>query len=75
MTTKSKLALVATLATLIAGPAFANDQQASDEARSQVQTQAIVGSGAYASTERNIRAPRTAKPAAIQGDFQSTGSN
>ncbi len=75
MSIKSNLALVAALTTL-AAPAFAFDQQRSDEAAGRiVQTQTNAPSGAYASVERNVRANRTAQPAAAQGDFQSVGSH
>ena len=74
MSIKSKLALVAALTTLIAAPAFAIDQQASDEARGQVQvqTQTNLPSGAYASAPRG---ERRAQPATQGQDFQSVGSH
>jgi len=75
MSTKSKLALVATLATLIAAPAFAIDQQASDEARNQVNAL----SGAYGSAQTAPRAVHAWHPVQSQGnvqiDFQATGKN
>ncbi len=74
MSIKSKLALVAALATLIAGPAFAIDQQASDEARDRAPIQAGVPSGAYASAQPSPRAERFVQPTLQTQDFQSVGS-
>jgi len=78
MSIKSKLALVATLTTLIAAPAFAADQQASTEAADRAPAQVGI-SGAYASAQKVERGVRAEKPALqIQtqtGDFQSVGSH
>jgi hypothetical protein len=79
MSIKSKLALVATLSTLIAAPAFAFDQQASTEAGNRAPTQAGLQSGAYASAQKLERGTRWERPA-IQvqtqtEDFQSVGSH
>lgn len=77
MTIKSKLALVATLSTLIAAPAFAIDQQGSTEAGDRAPAQVTVQSGAYASAQKNIRAEHVVRPAlqTQTGDFQAVGSH
>jgi len=72
MSIKSKLALVAALTTLVAAPAFAIDQQASEAALDNpAQVQATVPSGAYASA----RSERFVQPAPQTTDFQSVGSH
>jgi hypothetical protein len=78
MSTKSKLALIAALTTLIAAPAFAFDPQASTEAGNRVQVG--ISSGAYASAQKAPRATRsTVRPAAQlhtqTEDFQAVGSH
>jgi hypothetical protein len=79
MTTKSKLALVATLATLIAGPAFAADQQASTEAGNRAPAQVTIQSGAYASAQKDLRPTHVVRPSAQTQteteDFQAQGSH
>ena len=77
MTIKSKLALVATLSTLIAAPAFAADQQSSTEAGNRAPAQVTIQSGAYASAERAPRAAHWERSdVQVQGgDFQSVGSH
>ena len=79
MSIKSKLALVATLTTLIAVPAFAADQQASTEASDRAPAQVSIPSGAYASAQKNERGVRAERPAlhtqTQSQDFQSVGSN
>jgi hypothetical protein len=78
MSINSKLALVATLTTLIAAPAFAADQQASEASLDRVQAQTTVTSGAYASAQK---APRAQAWVPAQGqnegviDFQAAGSH
>jgi hypothetical protein len=82
MSTKSKLALVAALVTLVAAPAFAADQQASEAALDRIQTN--LPSGAYASVNQAPRAERAWQPEIRnQGnalgnatvDFQATGGH
>jgi hypothetical protein len=76
MTLKSKLALVATLSTLIAAPAFAVDQQASEAALDRAPGQVTIQSGAYASAQKAPRAQNWERPA-VQSqteDFQAVGS-
>jgi cytochrome c5 len=78
MTIKSKLALVATLATLIAAPAFAADQQASEAALDRAPAQVTIQSDAYASAEKAPRGHHIVRPAASQTetqDFQAVGSH
>jgi len=75
MSTKSKIAAIATLATLIAAPAFALDE---DTAAATVNSgryfgqQANVPSGAYASA-RHQGTARVAPKAIQQDDFQLEG--
>ena len=75
MSTNRKIALIATLATLVAGPAFALDQ---DTAAVTVNSGRYIGqqisvpSGAYASAGQE-RAVRFAQPALQQHDFQLDG--
>ena len=75
MSTKSKIAAIATLATLIAAPAFALDE---DTAAATVNSgryfgqQANVPSGAYASA-RHEGTARVAPQAIQQHDFQLEG--
>ena len=79
MSIKSKLALVAARATLVAAPAFAIDQQTSTEAGldNPARVQATVQSGAYASAERAPRAEHFSQPSIEQSnvDFQAVGSH
>jgi hypothetical protein len=78
--TKSKIAVLATLATLVAAPAFAGDQNTATELQDsgryvpQARVNAPVGiSGAYASVRQ---APRTQFGGAVdQQDFQLVGHN
>ena len=79
MSTKSKIALVATLATLIAAPAFAADQQVSTEAGlDRAPAQVTIQSGAYASAQKDLRPTHVVRPAAQTQteteDFQAQGS-
>ncbi len=78
MSTNRKIALIATLATLVAGPAFALDQ---DSAATTINSGRYVGqqvnvlSGAYASVyaparQSNVHA---AQPAVQHNDFQLEG--
>ncbi len=61
MSTKSKIALVATLATLVAAPAFAGDQNLATELQdscryvpqANLQVRGFVPTGAYASANSN----------------------
>jgi hypothetical protein len=77
MSIKSTLAVVATLTTLIAAPAFAIDQQASTEAGldNPARVQATVPAGAYASAAP--RGERFVAPTIEQSnvDFQAVGSH
>jgi hypothetical protein len=74
MSTNRKIAVIATLATLIAAPAFALDE---DTAAATVNSgryfgqQANVPSGAYASARQGNA--HIAHPAAQQNDFQLEG--
>jgi hypothetical protein len=74
MTTNRKIALIATLATLVAGPAFALDQ---DTAAASINSgryfgqQVSVPSGAYASARQgNLQ---IGQPAVQKHDFQLEG--
>ena len=79
MSIKSKLALLATLTTLIAAPAFAADQQASTEAADRAPASVSIPSGTYASAQKAERGVRSERPTLhIQTqtqDFQSVGSH
>ncbi len=76
MSTKSKLALVAVLTTLVAAPAFAADQQVSTEAAlDRAPAQVTIQSGAYASAEKAPRAANWTQPSLQTQDFQSVGSH
>ena len=79
MSTKSKIAAFATLATLVAAPAFAGDQdtwtELQDSGRYVPQAQVnAIPSGAYASV-RQERGIRKAAPAVQGQDFQLVGHN
>ena len=76
MSTKSKIAAFATLATLIAAPAFAGDQDTATELQDSgryIGVQVVSKSGIYASARGN-RA-RTQEQASPNGDFQLVGHN
>ncbi len=78
MSNTRKIALIATLATLVAGPAFALDQ---DTAATTINSgrylgqQVSVASGAYASAYASARQGdvRIGQPALQQHDFQLDG--
>lgn len=78
MSTNRKIALIATLATLVAGPAFALDQ---DTAATTINSGRYVGqqvsapSGAYASAYASARQGNAhlGQPAVQQHDFQLDG--
>lgn len=78
MSTKSKIAAIATLATLIAAPAFAGDQDSAtllqDSGRyvPQAQTLINVPTGAYASAQRAANGSQNWN-ANSQRDFQLEG--
>jgi hypothetical protein len=75
MSTKSKIAAIATLATLIAAPAFALDEEtaaATVNSGRYIGEQANVPSGAYASA-RHQGAARVAPQAIQQDDVQLEG--
>lgn len=74
MSTNRKIAIIATLATLIAAPAFAQDQEvagATVNSGRYFGQQVSVPSGAYASARQGVA--HIAQPAAQQNDFQLEG--
>jgi hypothetical protein len=79
MSTIRKIALISTLATLVAGPAFALDQDTAattvNSGRYFGQQVSNVPSGAYNSVYGSARnqAPRSAQPELQQHDFQLEG--
>jgi hypothetical protein len=81
MSTKSKIAVFAALATLVAAPAFAGDQNTATELQdsgryvpqAQVQVRGIP-TGAYASAQKGIRAQGWNAPTEAN-DFQLVGHN
>jgi hypothetical protein len=75
MTSKSRIAALAALITLVAAPAFAGDQDSATELRDSGRYigQVTVPSGAYASARRTVRqAPAQSQS---QSDFQLVGHN
>jgi hypothetical protein len=72
MSTNRKIALIATLATLVAGPAFALDQDTAattiNSGRYFGEQVSSVSSGAYASA-RKVHAPSGAYASARQGNI------
>jgi hypothetical protein len=78
--TKSKIAILATLATLVAAPAFAGDQntwtELQDSGRYVPQAAlTTIPSGAYASARRAPRAEFKTNAAVQAQDFQLVGHN
>jgi hypothetical protein len=79
MSTKSKIAAIATLATLIAAPAFAGDQNTAteleDSGRYVPQAQVLVNvpSGAYASARHEGRGVQILPSTTEAQDFQLGG--
>jgi hypothetical protein len=78
--TKSKIAVLATLATLVAAPAFAGDQnlwtELQDSGRYVPQAGVTaIPSGAYASVRQAPRAAFKANSAVQAQDFQLVGHN
>jgi hypothetical protein len=78
--TKTKIAALAAVLTVLAAPAFAGDQDTAtllqDSGRYVPQARVSVGvpAGAYASAQKSIGARRISQPAA-QYDFQLVGHN
>jgi hypothetical protein len=78
--TKSKIAVLATLATLVAAPAFAGDQntwtELQDSGRYVPQAHlTAIPSGAYASARQAPRASQNVNSAVQAQDFQLVGHN
>ncbi len=74
MSTNRKIALIATLATLVAAPAFAQDEEvaaATVNSGRYFGQQVSVPSGAYASARQGVA--HVAQPGARQNDFQLGG--
>ncbi len=74
MSTISKLALVATLATLISAPAFAVEQGSNEAAGYALSLQAARGfNGAYASAHRGVQPTQVWHSDNAAQDFQLQG--
>jgi hypothetical protein len=74
MSTTSKLALVATLATLISAPAFAVEQGSNEAAGYALSLQAARGfNGAYASAHRGVQPTQVWHSDNAAQDFQLQG--
>ena len=83
MSTKSKIAILATLMTVIAAPAFAGDQDTATELRDSgryvpelvMSSRANAFAGAYASAVDHTRSPKQGQSSILSGgnDFQLEG--
>ena len=76
--TKSTIAALAAIMTIIAAPAFAGDQNTAtelqDSGRYIPQVQASIGNGAYASARKAVRA-QASQVQSQATDFQLLGRN